>query len=71
LAPATSALLSNAMCAPSGDQAGAESNAPATSKTVVRPAPSASITWIARSVSSIADIVVANRILVMSGDQLG
>ena len=71
LAPSRLALLSKAILVPSGDQAGAESKAPTTSNSVVRPVPSALSVWIARSVSPVGEVVVAKSTLLMSGDRLG
>jgi len=68
LVPVTFVSLSKALCVPSGDHAGAESKEPSSSNSVRRPVPSALIDWIARSVSPIGDVVVANEILVMSGE---
>src|SRR5919198_1717723 len=71
LPPFRLASLSNAILLPSGDQAGAESNDPTTSNSVVRPVPSTFSVWIARSVSPVGEVVVANSTLLMSGDRLG
>ena len=64
-------MLSKAIFVPSGDQAGAESNDPTTSNSVVSPVPSTFSVWIARSVSPVGEVVVANSTLLMSGDRLG
>jgi hypothetical protein len=64
-------LLAKAISALSGDHAGAESNAPGTSKSVRRPVPSAWMVSIAPSESPWGDVVVVNPMRFMSGDQLG
>ena len=62
------ALDSNAICVPSGDQAGAESNAPGTSNRIRRSLPSAAIDSTARSVSPRGDFTDANRKRLASGE---
>jgi len=52
-------VLWKAIRVPSGDQAGAESNAPGTSNSVFRSVPWTLMTWIARSVSPLGDTVAA------------
>ncbi len=71
LTPKTSRLDWNAIRVPSGDQAGAESKAPGKSNSVVTGPPVTACVSIARSVSPVGDLTLANRKRVPSGEMLG